>query len=76
MNFGKFQENLCRNTRASVNFCISFFNNLDETSTCPDEDDRDLLDESDNDFSCSDDDSFIVNYKTEFYNSPNSKNGG
>ena len=70
VNFGKFQENLCRNTRARVYFCISFFNNLDETSTDPDEDDRELLDQSDNDFSCSDDDS-----ETEFYNSPKSKNG-
>ena len=57
MNFGKFQEHLFRKTPASVYFCISFFNNLDETATYPDEEDRELLDESDNEFSCSDNDS-------------------
>ena len=36
---------------------MSFLNNLDETATYPDEEDRELLDESDNEFSCSDDDS-------------------
>ena len=44
-------------TPASVFFCISFLNNLDETATYPDEEDRELLDESDNEFSCSDNDS-------------------
>ena len=57
VNFGKFQEHLFRKTPASVYFCISFFNNLDETATYPDEEDRELLDESDNEFSCNDDDS-------------------
>ena len=56
-NFGKFQEHLFRKTPASVYFCISFFNNLDETATYPDEEDRELFDESDNEFSRSDDDS-------------------
>ena len=36
---------------------MSFFNNLDETATYPDEEDRELLDKSDNEFSCSDDES-------------------
>ena len=44
MNFGKFQEHLFRKTPASVYFCISFFNNLDETATYPDEEDRELFD--------------------------------
>ena len=57
MNFGKFQEYLFRKTPGSVYFCKSFFNNLDETATYPDEEDRELLDENDNEFSCSDDDS-------------------
>ena len=57
VNFGKFQEHLFRKTPASVYFCISFFNNLDEAATYSDEEDRELFDESDNEFSCSDDDS-------------------
>ena len=57
MNFGKFQEHLFRETPASDYFCMSFFNNLDETATYPDEEDRKLLDKSDNEFSCSDDES-------------------
>ena len=57
MNFGKFQEHPFRETLTSVYFCMSFLNNLDETATYPDEEDRELLDESDNEFSCSDDDS-------------------
>ena len=56
MNFGKFQEHLFQKTPASI-YCISFFNNLDETTTYPDEEDRKLLDKSDNEFSCSDSDS-------------------
>ena len=44
MNFGKFQEHLFRKTPASVYFCISFFNNLDETATYPDEEGRELFD--------------------------------
>ena len=57
MNFGKFQEHLFQKTPASVSFCISLFNNLDETATYPNEEDRELLDHSDNEFSCSGDDS-------------------
>ena len=57
VNFEKFQEHLFRKTPASVYFCISFFNNLDEAATYSDEEDRELFDESDNEFSCSDDDS-------------------
>ena len=41
----------------SVYSCISFFNNLDGTAIYPDEEYRELLDESDNEFSCGDDDS-------------------
>ena len=40
---------------ASVYFCVSFFDNLNE-------EDRELLDESDHEFSCSDEDS-----ETEYY---------
>ena len=36
---------------------MSFFDELDETATHLDEEDRELLDESDNEFSYSDDDS-------------------
>ena len=43
VNFRKFQEHLFRKTPASVYFCISFFNNLDESATYPDEEDRDYL---------------------------------
>ena len=43
MNFWKFQEHLFRKTPASVYFCISFFNNLDESAAYPDEEDRDYL---------------------------------
>ena len=57
MNFGRFQEHLFRKTPVSVYSCISFFNNLDETAIYPDEEYRELLDESDNEFSCRDDDS-------------------
>ena len=39
-----------------------FFDNLDETPTHPDEEDRELLDESDNEFRCSDEES-----ETEYY---------
>ena len=60
MFYGKFWEisgtPIWKNT-CNVYFCISFFNNLDEAATYPDEEDRELLDESDNEFSCSDDDS-------------------
>ena len=48
VNFRKFQEHLFRKTPASVYFCISFFNNLDEAATYSDEEDRELFDESDN----------------------------
>ena len=49
-------------TTISKNTCkrvllYKIFNNLDEAATYPDEEDRELLDESDNEFSCSDDDS-------------------
>ena len=57
MNFGRFQEHLFRKTPVSVYSCISFFNNLDGTAIYPDEEYRELLDESDNEFSCGDDDS-------------------
>ena len=43
MNFGKFQEHLFRKTPVSVYFCISLFNNLDETATYPDEEDENYL---------------------------------
>ena len=49
--------------------------NLDETATYPDEEDRELLDESDNEFSCSDDDSETCVLLID-NNSPNSKNDG
>ena len=60
MFYGEFWEILgppISKTPASVYFSVRFLNNLDETATYPDEEDTDLLDESDNEFSCSDDDS-------------------
>ena len=57
MNFGRFQKHLFRKTPVSVYSCISFSNNLDGTAIYPDEEYRELLDESDNEFSCDDDDS-------------------
>ena len=63
MNFGKFQEHLfLQKTSASVYFCISFFNNLDDTATYSDEEDGKLRDKSDNEFSCSDDGSELKCY--------------
>ena len=62
VKFGKFQEHLFRKTPASVYFCISFFNDLNETATYTDEEDEQLLDESDNEFSCSDDGSETERY--------------
>ena len=56
VNFGKFQEYIFQKTHASF-YLLKFFSNLDETATCPNEEDRELLDKSDNEFSCSDDDS-------------------
>ena len=58
MFYGKFWE--ISGTPISKNTCkrlllYNFFNNLDETATYSDEEDTELLDESDNEFSCSDD---------------------
>ena len=59
MFYGEFWE--ISGTPISKNTCkclllYKFFNNLYEAATYPDEKDWELLDESDNEFSCSDDD--------------------
>ena len=65
MFYGEFWE--ISGTPISKNTCkrlllYKFFNNLDEAATYPDEGDRELLDESDNEFSCSDDGSYTECY--------------
>ena len=58
VNFGKFQEHQFRKTPTCKRLLLyKFFNNLDETSTYPDEENRELLDKNDIEFRCNDDDS-------------------
>ena len=50
--FWKVLRACIRKTSASIYFCISFF---EETATHPDEEDRESIDKSDNEFSYCDD---------------------
>ena len=70
--FWKVLRACIRKTSASIYFCISFF---EETATHPDEEDRESIDKSDNEFSYSDDDSENRTLLID-NNSPKSKNEG